>query len=247
MNEPIIKKIFYEKNATFKIIPHLSQTDLYDYKTYVLELQKNYQELYQQDCFFWDLDGGENSIIINENSYTVTEILNQLIFMTCWLYDKKYYIKGSFHYRINNIIEYIATDGKNKFFSHYILIDDTKIEDFYENDSNIEEVGTKIIIDAKNKIRKCIKFIVGSKSIKNEKSKKKRKDNHVLYTVVDYDKKEGNNLIIQSMQERIIQLENKQKSQVRMNKIIFKICTMISLLTASTFIYFSFQNRKHQL
>ncbi len=224
MTDLIIKKIFYEKDAAFNIIPEINSEDSRQFRAYILELHKTYYDFYHCECFFWEYDDKNNSIIVNKKSQMVSdEILDQLKVIVQWLYDKKYRIEGSFHYRINNIIEYITSNGNDKFFNHYLLFDDKKIDEYFENNKMTEEIRTKIIIDAKNKIKKYTDISTQT--------------NESIYPALNKETM----IVLDSMHDRIIRLENKQKSQIKINNFIFKICSMIGLLTAGTFIYFHFK------
>jgi len=227
------KKIFYDKNATFDIMPHLSEKDVDAFKQYIESFQKTIFETHHENCFFWEYNEETNKIIINENAYAIQYfILNQLTIMAEWLFKNKYYIKGSFHYRINNTIEYITANDNKSLINHHILYDDKKLKEFYENNINIEEIGSKIIFDAKNKIKKYVDVYHDH----NKCSPKENIKNNILYTIVDSIEKEEYDIIVRSMQERIFSLENKQKSQAKVNKFLFRICTVIGLLTAGTIV-----------
>jgi hypothetical protein len=244
------KKIFYEKEVNFYIIPNMIINDVFEFKKHVLHIRIEYQTQYQKDCFFWDFDEKTNSIIINENAYAIeNDIFNQLTLLAHWLFKKNYHIKGSFHSRIPcgrtcSTIEHISMNGINRLICHYMLVDIDTTEHTLGIEYLTENMGNKIIIDAKNKIKKYIdlqKIITDDNPIKFNKN--------IISKIIIQDKtnythkNEEIKLVIGSVQKRVTKLESKQKTQTKLNKFFMRTFTIIGLLIAGSLICLS-MNKK---
>jgi len=264
------KQILYQKNKEFIIVPTMTKQNTIEFDNFVKTLKNKYQSTSIcngkkiADCFFWDFNKTNNSIIINETTnITENDIFNQLTTLIFWLFDKNYLLKGSFLFKTGNIIEYIATDGITKFITHYVLTDEINIDKFnieYTADINAAVIQDKIMLDAeynlKNAIRmreakdeyKLQKYI---KNIENGNKKKIIRNKYdpvqketVWYTVNPNESiNEENKLVINAIQERLTKTENNLKSLSKINKFFWKMCTIVSIITAGTLvIYIAFNN-----
>ncbi|XWV25896.1 hypothetical protein QJ857_gp1185 [Tupanvirus soda lake] len=257
------RKIFYEKYAKFEVIPHMDEINASEFKNHIKFLTDVCHSKYNKDCFFWTYDEKTNCIIVNDNGYAIeNDIFNQFTQLIHWLFSRDYSVKGSYHSRIDNVIESITMDGRSKLVNHYILSDDEPLEIQLGNNVSDDE-SSKIIIDAKNKIYQNVKFLKStscdkncdvfddklkdSSSIENKICNNKiltkigKIDNSVscmfvnkVYTAKD----EENNIVIKSLQDRLTELENNQKKQLKINKFFLRICTVIGLFTAGSFFFY---------
>ena len=252
-----IKKIFYEKNAEFNIIPIMTINDISEFKQHISDIETDYQLQYHTECFFWKFDETMNNIIVNDNDYAVeNDIFNQLIMLAHWLFRKNYYIEGAYHSWTNDVIEHVSMDGTNKFVCHHILVDTIPLDNEFDEKYLSDDTKSKIIIDAKNKIKQYI----DSTNIKNLLTYQNSNihNNCQFNKYVIDDKKmnlhknfnsvrsEEDMLVLKSLQQRIVDLENNQKSQSNFNKFFIRVFTIIGLLTTGSFIYLSF-NKKNTI
>ncbi|XWV24659.1 hypothetical protein QJ856_gp1125 [Tupanvirus deep ocean] len=261
------RKIFYEKNAKFEIIPQMDQINASEFRNHIKFLADVYHSKYSKDCFFWKYDEKTNCIIINDNGYAIeNDIFNQFTQLVYWLFSRDYSIKGSYHSRTDNIIESITMDGKAKFVSHHILSDDEPLEIKFDNNNNsndLDDETSKIIIDAKNKIYQHLEILktipcVYCDSEFEEKTKdtnaikNKICDNKIYTKIGKIDNSiscvlinripgpsdEENSFVIKSLHDRITELENNHKKQLKINKFFLRICTVIGLFTAGSFFFY---------
>lgn len=267
------QKIYYEKNAKFRIVPPLNDNDKSKFIQFLSETKNMYTIFnqnsigdpngnfpnFQDSHFFWDFDETKGNIIINEKTEIVeNDIFNQLTILLIWLFQKNYYLKGHFHCRIDNIIEYISLNGINKFVTHHILVDD-KIDN-QVNDFDID--GGKIILDAKIKINEFInngnekddlvildkkkikpskKIEMGSKYFynKNITCQQEGSNKNISYIVINTDNKyDEERNVTNIFQERLTHVENELHALTRVNKFFWKICTVISVFTAGSFLMY---------
>jgi hypothetical protein len=250
------KKIFYEKEVKFYVVPNMIINDMFEFKKHILHIRTEYQIQYQKDCFFWDFDEKTNSIIVNENAYAIeNDIFNQLILLTHWSFNKNYRIKGSYHSRTGNTIEYISMNGNDTFICHHVLVDSDTTENIINIDSLTDDIGNRIITDAKNKIKKHIDLQKIIKNNNRDDFNNVKFNKNIISKIIiqnkpitpsnftnrssnSYDNKEIN-LVIESIQKRVTELENRQKTQSKLNKFFFRTFTIIGLLTAGSLICFS--------
>ena len=138
------KKLFYYKDACFRIFPEISSIDAISLAEFIAAIKG-----YYSGYFFWAVN--DNFIIINEDTDVVYgDILNQLLILIHWIFGKGYLITGYFYCRVNDFIECIALNGQSKLIIHYVLIDDVDIDHFIRD--NIQAAGNEIITDAENKL-----------------------------------------------------------------------------------------------
>lgn len=70
-------------------------------------------------------------------------------------------------------------------------------------------------------------------------------NNDITHTISDSEIINENNIVIKTMQERLVKVENELQSLIKVNKFFWKICTVISLFTAgSLLIYLSMGEKK---
>jgi hypothetical protein len=261
MTTPRTKQIYYDKNAKFKIIPSIYGDDKNQFKQFFTETQKLYCTTGDDNYLFWDFDEENSNIIVDEiNNIVENDIFNQITILVLWLFGKNYRVKGYFHCRMENIIEYISMDGVNKFITHHILADDNII------DANRDR--GEIISDAKFKINKYIRTVKNQKNkivsfnTKNNKNKSQKMmdtdtkyfyyknityredkiNKNMLYMVVNpnnekEDDDEGK-IVIKAFHERLTNAENNLQSLAKVNKFFWKICTIISIFTTGSFLIY---------
>lgn len=236
MNDKILikqpKNIFYEKNISFQIIPRLHNNDINVFKEFYSNMRNcsiRNSDHHGSDIYdvFWVYDEKNNSIIINEKiDCVVNDIFNQITIIAIWLYNKGYNIKGSFYWRTDNVIEYISLN--NKKINHKIFVDDIGIENFVTKNQNINTIGTKIINDAKNKINK------------------QKKSTNITPIVINTNNKESEEqIIINSIQDRLRFVENKVQSLAINNKYFWEICTFFGIFTVGSLIMYTVSNYDH--
>lgn len=216
-------KIMYSNKDYFEIIPNLSKKDTIAYKKYfdnIKNTDKRYfnnvsSECDNNDYFFWTIDY-ENSIIISNKATLVvfSDIINQLAMLLYWIFENEYTIVGSYVYRSGFTIGSITIDNSKKIINHTISLDKINIDEL----TNISDPIIENLMDC------------AIKKINNAKSNQPK-----INPVKKIISKE-NALIIESMQNRLINVENKMKSYDKFNIFILKYCTVIGLLTAGSII-----------
>ena len=227
------KNIYYLNSAYFTIIPNLDSKN----KTFLEKHINHLRDCYQKDnqtTFLWLYDNNKNAITIDNSTTSVeSDIFYQFSMVALWLFSKNYDLKGYFFYRTDKLVEYISCDGIGKSITHYLIHDEIDALSI-NNQSNF---GEKIMIDTENKINKFKqkKFF----SLLN-------KENYLikiepLHSVANIlVREEENQILIKAMQQRLELVENKVKSLKQINKSLWKICTIMGLVTIGTIIVYTF-------
>ena len=192
------------------------------------------------DYFFWKIDY-ENSIIVANNITLVvfSDIINQLAMVLYWIFENKYSIIGNYYYRIGFTIARISIDNSKKIINHAILLDKINIDDLTNTS---DSVVIEQLMD--NGIKKINNGEQNNLTIEKPRRSNNRNKKNIVPKKSSYGKNqlmtnknivlEENTLIIQSMQDRLIHVENKMKSYDKFNEFLWKYCTVIGLLTAGS-------------
>lgn len=142
--------VYYDSDSKFKIYPTLCEVDNIQFNKFIQMLTDIYNKKYNKETFFWKYDGVDSIIINNYDFVAENKIYNQLRKLVMWLYKNNYRVDGQYYGRINSCIEYIKIDSDSQMINYHIMHDDKK--NYFFGLSNSGELGSKIIINAKQKI-----------------------------------------------------------------------------------------------
>lgn len=208
------KYIYYQKNRLFLIVPVLNDMDIISIQDFINDLKQSYL-IDGNSSFLWQYECVKKSITIDETiEFVEADIFYQFSKIALWLFSKGYDLQGSFWYRTDRIIEYIACDGDNKSITHYIIDDVIK-----------PDADTEIILDAEEKIRefKRIKFYNSTSNIRNE----------LMYRA-------PNDLVkINDVQKRLYYVESRLQNIKQEHKSLWNACAYVSLVAIGTIIVFT--------
>lgn len=133
-------EIYYQRGIIFKIMSEMNPATESDLMEYIAEIRKDYAK----DTFFWTYSKG--AIITDDTVCGISsDIRDQLILLSSWIFNKGYRLKGEFYLRLPDSIECISTDGISKLVKFYVLIDQT---------ANLSNKESDIIIESRNKMEK---------------------------------------------------------------------------------------------
>lgn len=148
------KHIIYQKSVRFEIYPKLGFDDARDLDIYIDKLHKDYYVRYETDCFFWKLNDTKDMIIINENQHMIdNDMINQLSMLVRWLYDRNYYVEGSFHYQIGDYIEEISMSRAKRIINYCIIKNESTHDPFYIHQIQKSEIDYSLLTKKINKIK----------------------------------------------------------------------------------------------
>lgn len=153
------KKIIYQKDAKFNIVPHVCDAIICDFQLYIDKVKSDYVTLAgTTHSFFWRFDKYSQSIVVDETATAVSiDFRDQLIKLACWLFDREFRLEGSFYFRGFDSIEYLVINKSDRLIKNYILVEKIDVSGFsygYVDDLQIE---TKIMDDAREKMYSYIK------------------------------------------------------------------------------------------
>lgn len=227
-----IRKIYYDNTSKFVIHPRISKSDRIEFTNHLEKLKSNYKN----DIGFinfWTYDVESNAIIIDENTDMVdNDIFSQFCSIAFWLFSKNYTLKGSFHCKFGKYIEYISSDGKNSIISHCMLMDNVAGSDKVVPPKTFKNLGVhtkpnkvNIIKDAKNKINK---YFINNQTFyprhRLYKNTKPMNNKHIDQKNVSSD------------------IQNEIRTLTNINETLWKICTIITLVTFTSIIYYTFMD-----
>ena len=251
--------IYYENNASFIITPKLNETDTNKLKVHINNLNTSYvanlvagaqAERMERSgnkftqSYFWAYNDDENSIVVDNTTDNVeNDIFNQFSTIAFWLYSKNYNLQGSFHCRQGNFIEYISTDGLNKMITHYVLFDVLKNSTLNKLPPELS-LGEKILLDVDTKIKKYAKSfdkiayqIAPCDQPATWRQGQKELTNRTQSSI----KKQEKEILVACTQKRLNTVENNVKSLTKMNKLLWKVCTVLTVVSIGTvFVYMVF-------
>lgn len=198
----IHRNIIHRKDIRLDIFPKLHKDESKQLNIHIVNLQKDYNTKYGSDCFFWKLNDSEDAIIINDSCYMVdNDMVNQLTLIVYWLYDRNYFVEGSFCYRIGDYTESINMIRTEKIIYHCIM---------------------------KNEYRKCCfsslrdSFLMGiSQKDQNHSNFTYKEDTMFYQSEITYPK----------LIKKINKIEFNQKLQSKMNHFFLKMGLLFGIIT----------------
>lgn len=205
-------KIMYNNKDYFQIVPKLDANNAKAYRKYF-----DNTKFKDKKYFFWSIDY-ENSIIKSNNSASVvfSDVINQLAIILRWIFENGYSIRGYYYYRVGFTIGCISINNSKKIIDHMILLDKINIDEI----PNLDSVAIEELMD--DGIDKINSAMI---------------DNAARINGIEKDIiLEEHTLIIESMQNRLITVENKMKSHDEFNMYISRYCTIVGLIMAGSFI-----------
>lgn len=128
--------VYYQRDAKFTITPNISDTDAKKLIHHIARLKKMYMEN-NTHTFFWkfNIAHKSNSIVIDETAASISfDVQEQLSMIAMWVFERGYFIKGDFTFRINKVIKYLYMDGQRKSVSSIDLFDATDITNMNDNE-----------------------------------------------------------------------------------------------------------------
>jgi len=152
------KKIIYQKNTKFKIIPDLNNEYICELCKYIDELKLYYvSEVGGTHLFFWKFDPNIHSIVIDSTTSEVSiDFRDQLVNIASWLFDRGFNLDGSFYLRKSDSIEYIIMRKSDRIIKHYVFVEKINIGISYAEYIDDIPIETKIMLEAEGKIQSYI-------------------------------------------------------------------------------------------
>jgi hypothetical protein len=209
-----IKKIYYDRHSKFEIIPINPRVDLLSLEEFPAS-----SELCEHSSF-WVYHPESQSIIVNESIENVhNDIFEQFVNIFTWLNKNGYSLRGSFIYHIGKCTEFIMVDGQTEHIEHFVIVNE-EITNELINESVIENAKMKI----------------------NDIHRQKNNQTHEQQTIVIDNTviREEHNALTESIQNRILTLENKVNHLAKENNYLRKTVKIVGILFVGfVFAYFA--------
>lgn len=128
--------VYYQRDAKFTITPNITDFDAKKLIHHIARLKKMYAEN-DTHTFFWkfNVTRKNKSIVIDETAASISfDVQEQLSMIAMWIFERGYFIKGDFTFRINKVIKYLYMDGQRKSVSSIDLFDATDITNMNDNE-----------------------------------------------------------------------------------------------------------------
>jgi len=141
------QNIYFQKGIIFRMMSKMDNSTEYDLCKYISEIKSQYMNNDGiNHTFFWKYENGCISTDITVCGIS-TDIRDQLITISSWIFSRGYRLKGEFYLRLPDSIECISMDGISKLIKFYVLIDPINF--------NLNK-ETDVIIEARQKMEKYL-------------------------------------------------------------------------------------------
>lgn len=176
------KKIIYQKDSHFNIIPNLLLVDLLNFKKLIYLVKSSYEN---DNHFFWEFDQNKNMIIINDLTDAVeNDIYNQLEILVYWLFQRNYLVKGSFICYKDDLTEFINIDGIRSILHYTTMNNDLPLTQLSESLQLLQSSSNiPCNCDKNNKIIEYLYFKINNVENKMHQLKKQ---NQFLYKLINF-------------------------------------------------------------
>lgn len=124
-NKDIEKKIIFDKPVELYIYPKMTFESIKTFKKFISDIKKTFS---YHNSFFWAFDSSRCLLTINESIEIVdADIFNQFVALAVWLFQRDYYLSGTFNYRIEELVGKISLLNNTPIINHQLVFEPFKI------------------------------------------------------------------------------------------------------------------------